>query len=175
MTTPNEAAAPPLLLVLDTGAGGLIRLPGAGSADPSALPLSMAASVPGQRVWRIEAGDDVLAHAALLADAERIDVQFDRFTDGRGFSSARLLRERLRYRGRLRAVGDVVVDILFYLRRCGFDEFALRADQDLQAALGALRAFGAVYQPASDARTPLYALRAAAGRDARGPDVEHAR
>jgi uncharacterized protein (DUF934 family) len=79
-----------------------------------------------------------------------IAVRFPKFTDGRGYSIARLLR-RLGWQGELRAVGDVLRDQLFYMSRCGFDAFDLRTDQDAQAALSAFDDFSLSYQPAVDA------------------------
>lgn len=86
---------------------------------------------------------------ALLPDLDRlplIAVHFPVFTDGRGYSVARLLRDRHGYRGELRAVGDVLRDQLYFLRRCGFDAFALRADQDPERALQALEDYSVSYQ-----------------------------
>jgi uncharacterized protein (DUF934 family) len=80
------------------------------------------------------------------------------FTDGRGYSIGRLLRERHGYRGEVRAIGDVLHDTLFDLARFGFDAFALRADQDPVAALAAFDDFSEVYQAAAD-RGPLFARR----------------
>lgn len=104
----------------------------------------------------VEPGDDVLAHAARIAAATRIAVSFPKFTDGRGYSTAALLRTRLHYRGPLRAVGDVLVDQLYLLARAGFDEFALRADQSLDAARRALAQFSVQYQGAQDNALPLF-------------------
>ncbi len=87
-----------------------------------------------------------------------IAVHFPKFTDGRGYSTARLLRERLGFRGELRAVGDILRDQLFELERCGFDAFSLRADQDAKAALQAFHDFTEAYQGAAD-REPLFARR----------------
>ena len=91
-----------------------------------------------------------------------IAVRFPKFTDGRGYSIARLLR-RLGWKGELRAVGDVLRDQLFYMSRCGFDAFELRADQDAQVALTAFSDFSASYQPAIDegVRFSAHASRAA--------------
>jgi uncharacterized protein (DUF934 family) len=89
---------------------------------------------------------------ALVADFDKlalIAVRFPKFTDGRGYSIARLLR-RLGWKGELRAVGDVLRDQLFYMTRCGFDAFSLREDQDAQTALTAFSDFSAPYQPAID-------------------------
>lgn len=90
-----------------------------------------------------------------------IAVSFPAFTDGRGYSTARLLRERYAYRGELRAVGDIQRDQLFYLSRVGFDAFALRNGDDPEAAVAALDDFSEAYQAAIDRPTPLFRRRAA--------------
>jgi uncharacterized protein (DUF934 family) len=76
-----------------------------------------------------------------------VAIEFPRFTDGRGYSLAKLLRERHGYEGELRAVGDILVDQVFFLARCGFNTFELRQDQAVVDAQVALRAFNMVYQP----------------------------
>ncbi len=68
-----------------------------------------------------------------------IAIHFPVFTDGRGYSLARLLRGRHAYAGELRAVGDVLRDQIYFLHRCGFNAFSLRADQPLEEALAAFR------------------------------------
>lgn len=98
---------------------------------------------------------------ALVEDLPRLPlvaVNFPAFTDGRGYSTARLLRQRFGFTGELRAVGDVLRDQVFYLARCGFDVLDLRADQDVAAAIGALADFSEVYQAAVD-RGPLFERR----------------
>lgn len=77
-----------------------------------------------------------------------IAIHFPVFTDGRGFSCARLLRERYGYCGELRAIGDILPDQLHYLWRCGFDTFELPDDVTLDTALDCLGAFSASYQSA---------------------------
>ncbi len=94
-----------------------------------------------------------LPHFTLVA------VNFPKFADGRGYSTARLLRERYGYRGELRAIGDVLQDQLFYLKRCGFDAFAVRADKDIQSALVGLNDFSETYQAAVDQPQPLFRRR----------------
>lgn len=94
-----------------------------------------------------------LGHWALVA------IEFPVFKDGRGYTLARLLRERFAYPGELRAVGDVLRDQLFFLSRAGFDAFALRADQDFDEALTAFDDFTVRYQPAADEPLPLYRRR----------------
>ena len=90
-----------------------------------------------------------------------IGVNFPKFTDGRGFSIARLLRERHSYRGEIRAIGDVLQDQLFYMKRCGFDAYAVRADKDIAKALAGLRSFSESYQAAVDQPQPLFRRRTA--------------
>jgi uncharacterized protein (DUF934 family) len=97
----------------------------------------------------LENTDDPRALAGDFDKLALIAVRFPKFTDGRGYSIARVLR-RLGWKGELRAVGDVLRDQLFYMTRCGFDAFALRADQDPQVALTAFNDFSAPYQPAVD-------------------------
>lgn len=90
-----------------------------------------------------------------------IAVNFPKFADGRGYSTARLLRERYGYQGELRAIGDVLQDQLFYMKRCGFDAFAVRADKDIQAAMAGLNDFSETYQSAVDQPQPLFRRRTA--------------
>jgi len=85
-----------------------------------------------------------------------IGVRFPKFTDGRGLSSAVLLRTRYGWRGELRALDDVLPDQLFALRRVGFDSFALRRDQDAAGALAAFYPFSDSYQGSADQPLPRY-------------------
>ena len=109
-------------------------------------------------VW-LEAGTDPAALAPDLARFDVIAVRFASFADGRGYTLARLLRERYGYRGELRAIGDVLRDQLYYLSRCGFDAFALRADQDAGQALSALDDFSEAYQTSVERPKPLFRRR----------------
>lgn len=110
-------------------------------------------------VLRLEPADDPAKVADRLAGAARVEVNFPRFTDGRGYSIARLLRERHGYTGELRAVGDVQRDQLFYLSRCGFDAFLLREGEDAEGALAALRDFSEAYQASVERPQPLFRRR----------------
>ena len=74
----------------------------------------------------------------------------------RGYSFAALLRARFGYRGELRAIGDIWQDQLFYLKRCGFDAFAVRTDKNIEDALRGLNDFSETYQTAVDQPLPLY-------------------
>lgn len=99
-----------------------------------------------------EIGEDV-------ASFQVIALNFPAFTDGRSYSNARLLRDRYKYTGELRAIGDVLRDQLFYMARCGFDAFAIRADKDPEAALEGLKDFSVTYQSATDEPLPLFRRR----------------
>jgi uncharacterized protein (DUF934 family) len=103
--------------------------------------------------------------AALTDDLHRlalIAVNFPRFADGRGYSAAFLLRQRLGFKGELRAIGDVLRDQLFYLQRVGFNAFAVRAGNDIEEALQALDDFSESYQASIDQPLPLFRRRSAA-------------
>ncbi len=100
---------------------------------------------------------------AIAGDVDHfavIGIDFPKFTDGRGFSSARLLHDRYAYRGELRAIGDVLQDQLFYMKRCGINAYALREDKDITAALASLSDFSESYQAAVDQPQPLFRRRA---------------
>ncbi|MBT3068903.1 DUF934 domain-containing protein [Rhodoferax sp. U11-2br] len=81
-----------------------------------------------------------------LDGVDRIDLHFPKFTDGRAYSQAFLLRRRLGFKGELRATGDVLVDQLQLMQRSGFDVAVLRADQSMAAAERALALFADFYQ-----------------------------
>ena len=119
---------------------------------------------PGARTAvRLEPADDP---AELAADVDRLQlvaINFPKFADGRGYSCAVLLRTRHGYRGELRAVGDVGRDQLFYLKRCGFDAFALAPHRDPHAALASLGDFNVRYQGSVDDPLPLFRRRFTTG------------
>ena len=105
-------------------------------------------------------GDDATEDVAKdLAHFDLIALDFPVFKDGRSYSHARLLRERYHYEGELRAVGDVLRDQLFFMKRCGIDSFLLRSDKDMDDALRAFNDFTVKYQTASDQAPPVYRLR----------------
>ncbi|HEY8606234.1 MAG TPA: DUF934 domain-containing protein [Noviherbaspirillum sp.] len=85
-----------------------------------------------------------------------IAVDFPKFADGRGYSTAYNLRARFGYAGELRAIGDVLRDQLFYMQRVGFDAFAVREDKDIQDALLGLSDFSEAYQTSWDRKSPLF-------------------
>lgn len=102
-------------------------------------------------------------HPELIADdVQKLDViavDFPAFADGRGYSYAVLLRQRFGFKGELRATGDVFKDNLFYLKRCGVNSFAVRADKDINVALQGLNDFSETYQASVDETRPLYRRR----------------
>ena len=106
-------------------------------------------------VW-LASTDDPARLAPSLRSLSLIAIYFQKFTDGRGYSIAYLLRSRFGYRGELRAIGDVLPDQLFYMRRVGFDAFAVRADKDIRQALRSLRPFTDVYQGSWDNAVPAF-------------------
>jgi uncharacterized protein (DUF934 family) len=108
-------------------------------------------------VWLAPADDP----GALADDVHRlplIAVDFPQFTDGRGYSHARLLRERYRCAGELRAIGDVQRDQLYYLAQCGFDAFAIPDGRSAEDALAGFADFSDGYQ-ATVARAPWFRRR----------------
>lgn len=155
---------------LDSGPQALARLtqpdPGvAGVLVPLSLwlrEICILDEVPGKVGVILRGDDDPKPLVSDLARLAVIAVDFPRFSDGRGYSIARLLRSRYGYRGEIRAVGDVLRDQLFYLKRVGFDAFELRADQDVAAALSALQDFSERYQACADQPLPLFRRRMAA-------------
>jgi uncharacterized protein (DUF934 family) len=95
---------------------------------------------------------DDLQHFAIVA------INFPAFTDGRGFTYGRELREQHNYSGEIRAIGDFMRDQLFYLKRCGFDAFAIE-NTDIDAAVDSLAVFSETYQAAIDQPQPRFRRR----------------
>lgn len=109
-------------------------------------------------VW-LSPSDDPAALKKHLNEFSVIGVDFPVFRDGRGYSTAVLLR-RFGFKGELRAIGDVQRDQLFYLARVGFDAFAIRADLSAEEALVSLNDFSERYQSSADQPEPLFRRRA---------------
>jgi uncharacterized protein (DUF934 family) len=117
------------------------------------------AAHPGRVGVRLRPEDDVEPHLAALLELPLLAIEFPRFTDGRGYSLGRLLRERHGYRGELRAVGNVLRDQLFYMHRCGFDAFELQPGKSVTEALAAFAELSVRYQAAVDEPRPLFRRR----------------
>jgi uncharacterized protein (DUF934 family) len=111
--------------------------------------------VPARGVW-ISPDDDFEPFAQHLGELDLIAVDFPSFRDGRGYSIGYLLRTRYRWQGELRAIGDVLRDQLNYMRRCGFNAFALRADKNIDDALKSFSHYSVQYQGAVDEPLPLF-------------------
>jgi len=107
---------------------------------------------------RLEPDEDARLLIPHLDRLALIEIAFPIFRDGRGYSSARILREA-GYQGELRAQGDVLVDQIAFMKRCGFDSFAPEGSLNPEAIDTALARFEHVYQPAADSRTPVWRLR----------------
>jgi len=105
--------------------------------------------------------DDVLQLGEKLAGVRLVVLNFPKFTDGRAYSQARLLRERLGYVGELRASGAVYIDQIPFMLRCGFDSFESEQPGFGPALAKARTLFSVVYQPTGDGRTTAGALRLA--------------
>jgi uncharacterized protein (DUF934 family) len=107
---------------------------------------------------RLEPDEDARALIPYLDRLALIEIAFPTFRDGRGYSSARVLREA-GYVGELRAEGDVLVDQVPFMRRCGFDSFAPAKPLNEAAVEASLARYAHVYQRAADAGVPVWKLR----------------
>ncbi|HEX6734883.1 MAG TPA: DUF934 domain-containing protein [Azonexus sp.] len=128
-------------------------------------------------VWQARKTEIVSRHkriGLLLQPDERVEdiaadldyfvviaVHFPKFVDGRGYSTASLLRQRYHYQGELRAVGDVLHDQLFFMQRVGFDSYALKDGKDTVHALAAgFASFSDGYQASTSQPQPYFRRRA---------------
>ncbi|MBS1207934.1 MAG: hypothetical protein H6R19_332 [Proteobacteria bacterium] len=158
----------------------LFKLTGAESATPEQvaatvvpagkvlLPLSVFLARRAEFASRLAAGEvgvwletHELVETLVAAQAELnvfplIAVFIERFADGRAYSMASLLRSRYGFKGELRALGDVLRDQLFFMKRCGFDAFDIRADRSAEDALASLQDFSEPYQGATVIEQPLW-------------------
>ncbi len=116
------------------------------------------ATASGQKV--IEIANDVDPRTVDLAGIDRVDLHFPKFTDGRAYSQAFLLRRRLGFKGEIRATGDVLIDQLVQMQRSGFDTAVLRQGLDAGAAQRQFDRFSAFYQGDAVNPEPLFAKAA---------------
>jgi len=123
-------------------------------ADHGTVTVDAALDQTNATAVRIEPGDDARLLLPFLDRLALIEINFPSFADGRGYSAARILREA-GYAGELRAVGDVGVDQLSHMRRCGFDAFAPDTQLDEADAERAFATWENVYQRAADARATI--------------------
>ena len=94
-----------------------------------------------------------------LLNLPLIAINFPKFADGRGFSAARLLRERYNYTGEIRAVGGFIRDQLYLMSRCGFNAFKFTDDTDLSESAKSLQDFSENYQVSVEQKNPLFRRR----------------
>lgn len=144
---------------------------------PETVPLPAGDVIFPLAVWLARKNEIVSCHkriGLLLQPNERVEdvagdldyfiviaVNFPKFVDGRGYSTAALLRQRYDYQGELRAVGDVLHDQLFYMRRVGFDSYALKEGKNAVYAIErGFTTFGETYQAATDQPQPYFRRRA---------------
>jgi len=105
---------------------------------------------------RLEPGDSLKAIKDDLDRFDLIAINFPTFNDGRGYSLAKILRDRLGYKQEIRAIGDIMRDQLFYMQRCGFNAYEIKAGGNITDALKAFEDFSVKYQVSSDEASPLY-------------------
>lgn len=122
-------------------------------ADKDALKAAGAVGV------RLTGADAIAAIAADLPQLALVVVEFPLLADGRGFSLARLLRERYGYSGEIRALGDFLRDQMYFLARVGVNAFEPKPGADLTALLSAFNDFSVHYQAAADHHEPVYRKR----------------
>ncbi len=104
----------------------------------------------------LELANDADPRDISLEGVERIALNFPKFTDGRAYSQAFLLRRRLGFKGEIRATGDVLIDQLVQMQRAGFDSAVLRADQDVAFAQRQFDRFNAFYQGSAVGTEPHF-------------------
>jgi uncharacterized protein (DUF934 family) len=129
--------------------------------EPAQEPTVTLEAIAGQTnatAVRVEPGEDARELLPMLDRLSLVEVNFPVFGDGRGYSAARILREA-GYAGELRAVGDVLVDQLVAMRRCGFDSFQPDHPFDQAVVDATLARYDDVYQKTIDGRTPVWAKR----------------
>ena len=113
---------------------------------------------PGASAVRLEPDEDARALIPHFGHLSLVEVSFPTFRDGRGFSAARILREA-GYSGELRAAGDIILDQIAYLTRCGFDSFAPEKPLNNADVEAALSRWPEHYQGAADGAVPIWKLR----------------
>jgi uncharacterized protein (DUF934 family) len=109
-------------------------------------------------VW-LEGNEEIPEFIESLLQLPVIAIKFAKFVDGRGYSLARLLRERYHYSGELRAIGDIIRDQLYLLKHSGFNAFQLSQDIDLEQAAASLTDFSENYQTTNAQPIPLFRRR----------------
>ena len=114
----------------------------------------------------INLANDADPRTVTLEGVDRIDLTFPKFTDGRAFSQAFLLRRRLGFKGEIRATGDVLIDQLVQMQRSGFDVAVLREGQNLGFAQRQFERYQAFYQGDAVSVKPHFIAPASTGKTA---------
>ena len=148
-----EAPSPAL-----SDAPALLRFRGGAPFESPIAPLADFLAGGNFAAVRIEPGEDVRLLNPHLDRLKLVEIAYPKFRDGRGYSSARILREA-GFKGEIRAAGDVLVDQIEFMRRVGFDSFAPNAPLDLKVVQATLDRYPYVYMKAADCKTPVWALR----------------
>ena len=136
----------------------ILRFRDDGTSEEPAVTLDSFFDQSNATAVRLEDGEDARQLIPYLDRLAMIEIGFSAFGDGRGYSAARILREH-GYSGELRAQGDVLVDQLAFMRRCGFDSFAPEKPINAADAKKALARWEEVYQNAADGRKPIWSKR----------------
>jgi uncharacterized protein (DUF934 family) len=135
----------------------MIETPASGGEQP-AVTLDAFLDQSNATAVRLEPDEDVRLLIPHLDRLALIEIAFPKFRDGRGYSSARILREA-GYKGELRAQGDVLVDQIAFMKRCGFDSFMPESSLNQSDVEAAMTRFPNVYQAAADDGVPVWKLR----------------
>jgi uncharacterized protein (DUF934 family) len=114
-------------------------------------------SAPETESQRLSIANDADPRQAALEGISVIELHFPKFSDGRAFSQAFLLRRRLGFTGQIRATGDVLIDQLVQMQRSGFSQAVLRADQNLAHGQALLAHYPAFYQGDAVQTAPHFA------------------
>ena len=155
--TGEETFTPEQIAATQIPATGKILLPfTVWRANKDALASRLAQGEVGLLIATHEAIEDVVAEVKEINAFPLVAVFVERFADGRIFSIGNLLRTRYSFKNELRAVGDVLRDQLFFLKRSGFNSYLIRADRNAQEALQSLKDFSEPYQGAVDNAQPAW-------------------
>lgn len=153
IVAPAESKAP---------AGSAAENPAENTAESASESAASASAAPAPGVLQIANDADVLALAAegALQGVTCIELNFPKFTDGRAYSQAVLLRRRLGFTGELRATGDVLIDQLLLMQRSGFTSAVLAAGVNAEAAPRQFVVFDEFYQGDAQQPRPHFAREA---------------
>lgn len=155
--TGEPAATPEQIAATEIPTTGKVIVPlSVWRARKDALSARFAQGEIGVWIDSFEILEDLTSSVDDINALPLIAINFPRFVDGRGFSLASLLRTRYGYKNELRAVGDVLRDQLYFMKRCGFDAYKIRADRSAEDALASLRDFSEPYQGSVDNPLPVW-------------------